>query len=43
MKEFLSGKIENAEREIEYKKQSLESDKNSLENLTEETTNSIYF
>jgi len=43
MKEFLSGKIESAEREIEYKKQSQESDKKSLENLTEETISSIYF
>lgn len=43
MKKFLSAKIENSEREIQYKKQSLESDKKSLENLTEETINSIYF
>lgn len=43
MKEFLSGKIQSRERELEYLKRSLESDKKSLENLTEETINSIYF
>jgi hypothetical protein len=43
MKECLSGKIASAEREIEYKKQSLESDKKALQNLTQETIDSTYF
>lgn len=43
MKKFLSGKIQSRERELEYSKQSLESDKKSLQNLTQETIDSIFF
>ncbi len=43
MKKFLSGKIQSRERELEYLKQSLESDKKALQDLTQETIDSIYF